>query len=159
MPAASDGPSAGLPETGLPRTFRPLGVRLAGWFFGGLLVVVCAGMWIGLGEELRGAFALRQQLTLLGLLVGLLACLHALMRCRVDADADGITIVNGYRTRRLQWPQIVDVHLPPGAPWATFDIADGTTVGALAIQGTDGDRARRDVLDLRALIADTRPAT
>ena len=31
------------------------------------------------------------------------------------------------------------MHLPPGAPWATLDLADGTTISAMAIQGSDGD--------------------
>ena len=37
--------------------------------------------------------------------------------------------------------------LPPGAPWATLDLSDGTTVSAMGIQGSDGARARRAVRD------------
>jgi hypothetical protein len=59
--------------------------------------------------------------------------------------------VNGYRKREYEWPEIVGVHLPPGAPWATLDLSDGSTATALAIQGSDGERARRAVRDLRAL--------
>jgi hypothetical protein len=61
-------------------------------------------------------------------------------------------VVNGYRRHELAWPQVVGVHLPPGAPWVTLDIADGTTVSAMGIQGSDGDRARRAVRDLRRLV-------
>jgi hypothetical protein len=153
MPAASE---VVPPE--LPHRWRPLGVRLAGWFFGGLFVVVCAAMWIGLGEELRGRFMLREELTMLALVVGLLVCLHAMMRCRVDADSDGVTVVNGYRTHRLPWSRIVDVHLPPGAPWATLDLVDGSTVSAMGIQGSDGVRSRRAVRELRALVERAHPA-
>lgn len=144
MPAAS--------EAGLPRRFRPLGVRLAGWFFGTLFVVVCAVMWIGLGAELRNSFLLRYQLTMLGIVVALVLCLHALMRCRIDADESGLRIVNGYKSRHLDWAQVVDVSLPPGAPWAIFDLVDGSTVSALGIQGSDGARARQQVRELRALV-------
>lgn len=152
MPADSDPHMAGL-----PRQFRPLGVRLAGWFFGGLFVVVCAAMWIGLGAELRAKFAVRQELTLLALAIGLLVCLHALMRCRVDATADGLRIVNGYKSRSVAWSQVVEVHLPPGAPWATLDLVDGTTVSAMGIQGSDGQRSRRQVQELRALVDAAHP--
>ncbi len=34
------------------------------------------------------------------------------------------------------------MHLPPGAPWATLDLADGTTISAMAFQGSDGARAQ-----------------
>ena len=43
------------------------------------------------------------------------------------------------------------MHLPPGAPWVTLDLADGTTVAAMGIQGSDGDRAKRAVRELRAI--------
>ena len=42
--------------------------------------------------------------------------------------------------------------MPPGAPWATLDLADGTTVPVMGIQGSDGQRARRAVRDLRTLV-------
>jgi hypothetical protein len=145
MPAVSEPPP-------LPHRWRPLGVRLAGWFFGTLLVVVCAAMWVGLGAELRARFNPAEVGTMLGLVVALLVGLHALMRCRLDASQDGLTVVNGYRSRRLDWAQVVSVHLPPGAPWAVLDLVDGTTVSAMGIQGSDGQRARAAVQELRALL-------
>ena len=153
MPAASE---AARPAPS--RRFRPLGVRLAGWFFGVLFVIVCAAMWIGLGAELRGKFAFRHELTLLGVGAALLVCLHALMRCRIDADETGLLVVNGYRSRHLDWSQVVAVHLPAGAPWATLDLVDGSTVSALGIQGSDGHRARQQVRELRELIERRHPA-
>lgn len=152
MPAGSD-PT----QTELPYVFRPLGVRLAGWFFGVLFVIICATMWIGLGAELREKFAVRHELTLLALAVGLLVCLHAMMRCRVEADQDGLRIVNGYRSRRLEWTQVVGVHLPSGAPWATLDLVDGSTASAMGIQGSDGVRAREQVRRLRTLLDQRQP--
>jgi hypothetical protein len=61
-------------------------------------------------------------------------------------------VVNGFRTRRLEWEQVLGVHLPAGAPWATLDLADGTTISAMAFQGSDGKAARDGVRQLRALI-------
>lgn len=153
MPAGSD-----RAPVGLPQRYQPLGVRLASWLFGSLFVVVCAGMWFGLGAELRGAFDIRHELTLLALVLALLACLHALSRCRVDAADDGLTIVNGYRTHHLEWSQVVGIELRPGAPWVTFDLDDGNTLSALGIQGSDGDRAYRQVRELRALIDSAHPS-
>ena len=48
MPADSD--------VTLPHTFRPLGVRLAIFVLGGLLVLVVAVMWLALPAEIRAQF-------------------------------------------------------------------------------------------------------
>src|SRR6478735_8323750 len=76
----------------------------------------------------------------------------ALGRARVTAEQASLVVVNGFRTRRLEWEQVLGVHLPAGAPWATLDLADGTTISAMAFQGSDGKMARDGVRQLRALI-------
>ena len=55
MPAVS--------EPALPHTWRPLGVRLAVVFFGGLLAVVCVAGWVAVGPEVRGRVTPYQQAT------------------------------------------------------------------------------------------------
>ena len=54
-------------------------------------------------------------------------------------------MVNGYRSRRFEWNEVVAVTLRPGSPWAVLDLADGTTVPAMGIQGSDGARATAQV--------------
>jgi len=78
---------------------------------------------------------------------------HAMARCRVDADDDGLTVVNRYRTHRLEWGQVVAVTLRPGNPWAVLDLSDGTTCSAMGIQGSDGARAQAALRELRAVLA------
>ena len=73
------------------------------------------------------------------------------------ATETGLMVVNGYRTRRFEWSQVIGVSLPRGAPWATLDLSDGTTVSVMGIQGSDGARARRAVRELRACIAANTP--
>jgi len=121
-------------------------------FFGGLLLVVCVAAWIAVGPEVRGTVDIFQRATLL--LVGAMvaAVAWALVRCRVTATEAGLEIVNGFRHRGYEWAEVVAVHLPRGAPFATLDLADGTTTQALGIQAADGDRARYAVGQLRALI-------
>ena len=146
MPAGSE------PLVRLPHTWRPFGVRVAGVIFGGLLLVVCAFAWFSFDDETRAKFTFFQRATLVFL--GLLAfsAWFALVRSRVVADEQKLTVVNGYRMREFEWPEVVAVHLPPGAPWATLDLSDGSTTTALAIQGSDGARAQRAVRQLRALL-------
>jgi hypothetical protein len=145
MPAGS--------ELTLPHTWRPLGVRLAGAFFGALLLVVCAAAWFTFDPETRAKFnpVQRGTLVLLGLLF--LGAGYALGRSRVVAEANRLVVVNGYRRREYAWAEVIAVHLPPGAPWAVLDLADGTSAPAMGIQGSDGARARRQVRELRAVLA------
>ena len=136
----------------LPHTWRPLGVRVAGVVLGAGLLVVCVLAWIGFDEETRSRFTLFQRGTVLAF--GLLAFLlwFALVRSRVVAEPERLVVVNGYRRREYEWAEVVAAHLPPGAPWMTLDLSDGTTVAAMGVQGSDGDRARRAVRELRTLI-------
>ena len=146
--AESSGPSG----TSLPQRFRPYGVRMAGWVFGVLLFLAGAFVWIAFPQEARDAFTGLQRGTVIAMFLGAVAIGHALGRCRVDATESGLRVVNGYRSHDLTWPQVLAVRLAPGDPWARLDLADGTTISAMGIQGSDGERARRQVAGLRALI-------
>src|SRR4051812_6149628 len=147
MPAVSDptGPS-------LPHTWRPLGVRLAMLFFGGLLAVVCVAAWIAVGADVRARVSLLQRGTLVAIAALAAAVGWGLVRCRVTAREAGVEVVNGYRRHEYEWPQIVAVRLPRGAPFATLDLADGTSMMVMGIQSADGDRAGVAVRELRSLV-------
>jgi hypothetical protein len=127
-------------------------VRLAVLFFGGLLLVVCVASWVAVGPEVRGRVTPYQQATLLMFAALAGAVMWGLVRCQVTATATGLTLVNGYRRHDYEWNEVVAVHLPRGAPFATLDLADGTSIQALGIQGTDGDRAHVAVRQIRILI-------
>lgn len=153
MPAGSD-PTRG---TTLPVTFRPLGVRVAVILFGVLLVGVCAVIWFAFPPEVRARFDILQRLTLLAFGLAFAAGGYALARCRVEARPDALVVVNGFRTRRFAWAQVVGVTLRAGAPWAALDLSDGTTIAAMGIQGSDGSRAAAQVQRLRAILAQQAP--
>ena len=140
-------------ELSLPHTWRPLGVRLAGAFFGGLLLFVCAAAWLTFDAETRAHFTTLQRVTLVGFGLAGFAVFFALVRSRVVAEQDRLVVVNGYRRHEYEWAELIAVHLPPGAPWAVLDLADGTSASAMGIQGSDGGRARQAVRELRVLIA------
>jgi len=139
-------------EVPLPRTWRPLGVRLAGAALGAALLILCVVAWVALPERITDQFTLFQRATLL-LLGGLaFAAGFALARSRVVATEGGLTVVNGYKRRDFVWAEVLAVHLPPGAPWAMLDLADGTSCPAMGIQGSDGARAHRAIRELRSLL-------
>ncbi|MER8187713.1 PH domain-containing protein [Kitasatospora sp. NPDC094015] len=86
---------------------------------------------------------------------GLLFAGVALMlaRPRVSADADGVTVVNFVRSRRLAWAEIVRVNFRAGDPWVTLDLADGTALAAVGIQAGGGrERAIAAARTLRDLV-------
>lgn len=144
MPVASD--------ADLPRTWRPLGVRLAVVFFGGLLVLVCTFAWFGFSEDVRDRFTLFQRATILFLGALYAAVGWALARSRVVAEPGRLVVVNGFRQHEWTWPEVVAIRMPRGAPWASLDLADGTTASVMALQATDGDRALGAVRELRLLL-------
>ena len=155
MPAGSDpssGSSAGQALPSLPRTWRPLGVRIAVIGLGLMLFVVCAAAWFGFDDSVRERFNLLQRITVLLMGAGLATCGWALGRARVTAEMEALVVVNGFRARQLDWEEVIAIHLPDGAPWATLDLANGTTISAMAFQGSDGGRARDGVRQVRALI-------
>lgn len=92
----------------------------------------------------------RAGLVLFGLVIA--GVLYLLARCRVSADAAGLTLVNPLRTRRLAWAEVLGVSMGEGEPWPTLDLSDGSTVSAMGIQRSDGERARRALAELRALL-------
>ncbi len=150
MPADSD---RGTRPPALPRTWRPLGPRIVGIAVTFALVAVVAVGWFSFDAETRGKFTWFQRGTLVFFGLLYLTLMMALIRSRAVAYADRLVVVNGYRRHEYAWPQIVAARLPPGAPWVTLDLADGETASVLAIQGSDGNRARVALRELKSLVA------
>jgi len=154
MPAGSDQGGRGTPAPApdLPVRLRPLGVRVMSVVLAVVLVGTVVAVWYAMPIDVRDQFTNFQKGTVIAMMLVAFVIGHALSRCRVDADEDGLTVVNGYRTHQLDWNQVVAVTLRPGNPWALLDLSDGTTRSAMGIQGSDGNRARRQVQQLRALV-------
>ncbi|RNL64409.1 PH domain-containing protein [Nocardioides marmoriginsengisoli] len=142
----------------LPHTWRPFGARMMGTALGVMLLVLTLAVWIAFGPDVRARFTVFQKSTLVFLGLIALGVWFALMRSRVSVDDQGVTVVNGYRTRHYDWSQIVAVNLRRGAPWAGLDLSDGTSISAVAIQSSDGSRAQQAVRDLRRLVVENTPA-
>lgn len=144
MPAAS--------EPRLPRTFRPLATRMAATLLGGMLLVICLAAWFLLARDIRDRFTPFQIGTMLFFGLLLFSVWWGLVRSRITVTAEKLVVVNGFRRHDYEQAQVLAVRLPSGAPWASLDLADGTTRTALGIQSSDGDRARAQLRELRALL-------
>ena len=139
-------PSAPLPA--LPVVFRPIRTRV-------VLLSVGFSMFLVLGviavilERLNSGE--RVTFVVTGFLF--LAVLALLSRPHIRADAEGVTVVNLTRTRRLAWAEILRVNLRAGDPWVFLDLADGTSQAAMGIQpGIEAKRAIADAVTLRQLV-------
>jgi Bacterial PH domain len=135
-----------------PRTFRPLGARVVALVAGACLVVMVAVMWLALPSRIRSAFNPLEVVTLLLVLIGILVVLYGIARTRLDVDASGLHVTNGYRRHDLEWAEAVAIHLGRGAPWAVLDTADGRIVKVMALQAADGPRARAATVWVRGRI-------
>ncbi|MFF9347574.1 PH domain-containing protein [Streptomyces sp. NPDC014734] len=131
----------------LPVTFRPTRTRVVLLTVGAVLFVVITAIALTLKQLSPGE---RTSFVFTALLFfGVLALLS---RPKIVAHADGVTVVNLTRTRRLSWPEILRVNLRAGDPWVFLDLSDGTSMPALGIQpGIAKEQAIRDTRTLRAL--------
>ncbi len=131
-----------------PATWRPRRARIIPYV---LAVVVVLGM-VALAVAMPSPWALGDRLGLVAMGLFVAGGLHMLARCKVVADDDGLTLVNGLRTHEYEWAEILGVSMGEGAPWPTFDLADGSTVVAMGIQSSDGESAHRAVAELADLV-------
>jgi hypothetical protein len=145
-------PSSSPPLPVLPWRYRPLGIRVAAAVMGSLLTGALVFFWLALPGSVRNEFTIAQRLTLVVIFAVMLAFLFGIARCAIRADDHGLRVVNVYKVRRLEWTEVVQVRLLRGDPWAVLDVDDGTRIKAMAIQGSDGRRARRATAQLRALV-------
>jgi hypothetical protein len=141
----------------LPHTWRPLGARVVGIALAVCLAAACVGAAIALGPESRAKFTIFQKGTLIFTVLGYGAVLYALLRSRAVATEAGLVVVNGYRRREYSWAEIVEVRLMRGAPWVTLDLADGTSASVMAVQGSDGERAKIAARQIRLLVMRAAP--
>ena len=118
-----------------------------------VLVAAIAFLWVMLPGEVQADFGIGQRVTLIGFFVAVLVLLNAIFRTSATADSSGLTVVNGYKKRRYDWPEVVKVTLTPNRPWALLDLAEGETISVMAIQVSDGSRARAAARELAAVLA------
>jgi hypothetical protein len=146
-------------------TFRPRVLPIVAIASSIGLVLLAAVFWLALPPHLKVLFTWPQRLGLLAILAFLVAVMWALAASYVRADDQGLRIRNALRTHVIAWQDVHKIVLRPGDPWAIALItprdgqpmetaADAERRGLMGIQSTDGERARRAVLELRRRQAD-----
>lgn len=118
------------------------------------MATMIMALMVWLAFAVAGTFKLADRIgiVLFGVLVA--AVLATVARARVTADEAGLTVVNPLRTHRYAWAEVVGVSFEQGAPWPYLDLADGSSKGAVGIQGSEGPAAWEAVAELRRMIAE-----
>lgn len=128
--------------------WRPRTTRIVAYITAGVIVL---GL-IVLAVVVAPQFKLSDRVLMVAFGALIAWILHMLARCRVVADEAGLTVVNAFRTRRFEWAEVVDVSMSVGEPWPTLDLADGTSIGAMGINGAEKTLATRQLTELKTLL-------
>lgn len=130
------------------RIFRPRAARIIGLSVAGVVTVVTAILIIVPPFSFR--LPDRIGIATVGAAIVWLCWRHASVVATPDLSS--LQIRNLIHTTRLEWPQIMSVRFGSGRPWASLDLADGTTIAVMAIQSADGERGRAEARRLAALV-------
>ncbi len=137
-------------------TYRPVAVRVATAAALAGLLVIGGVVWAVLPASIQDTVTLEQRVTIVLAVVGTAALLNGLARSRVATDADGLTVVNGYRTHQVRWEEVESIGIGRSAPWAVLERVDGDSLQVMALQTADGARAQAALDTLRAELAASR---
>ena len=139
------------------RTFRPLWGRVSAWF----VWVVAAGGSVVVGLTANGPLgaSAATKISFVAFALAVTWLLWRLGGVHAVPAPEGLTVRNLIYTRRLAWPEIVEVRLGPGDPWVRLDLADGGTIAVMAVQRADGERGMGEARRLRGLVTELGEAT
>jgi hypothetical protein len=121
--------------------------------FGALLVVA-----LSLRTNSTGVieFGPADQVAIAGLGAVLAAGVLFLGRSRVEADAEGVRILNVVVRHELPWQAVRAVRFDRKSAWASLLLENDDEVSVLAVQAADKERAVHAVEGMRALHAAAR---
>lgn len=86
------------------------------------------------------AYVWRVSMPVISLIV--IVVLLLVSRPKLVIAPSGLQVVNILHTRKIVWGEVVAVRFARDAPWASLDLADGSRLAMMAVQNSDGIRAR-----------------
>lgn len=84
--------------------------------------------------------------------VALAALLWRFASLKAVPSATGLRVVNLIRRHDVEWASIIGVGYSGGSPWAVLECSDTEEIAVMAIQRSDGERAKREASRLAALV-------
>jgi len=95
------------------------------------------------------AYVWRVSMPVISLIV--IAVLLLVARPKIVFSPQGLRVVNILRTREIGWSEVVAVRFARDSPWASLDLADGSKLALMAVQNSDGVRAREMATEIANL--------
>lgn len=132
-----------------PLVLRPRLVRIVSYVLGAVVLIGC----IAATSLMSGVDVLNRVLFPAFGLAVMWFC-HREGSVRAVATPEGLEVRNLFATRQLDWAEIVGISFPTGDPWAHLDLADGDTLGVMALQRSDGPRGMAGARTLAGWIRD-----
>ena len=137
--------------------FRPRRARVVVYVAAAAVLVVLVGMAVLLPSGGEQGWGLGSRLSVVVFALVVVWFLHRLANVRVIADDDGVEVVNILTRRRLEWAEVVGVRLSRDDAWLMLDVSDGTSLAAMGVQRSEGDRAQRQARDFARLVSQHSP--
>jgi hypothetical protein len=138
----------------LPTTFRPRWARRVIYPVMACLLAAMGYLALALPGGGAAGFRAGDRIAILLVAVAVAYVLQRIAAVRVEADELGLTVVNIVRRRRLEWAEVLGVRLAVGDPWLVLDLADGTSIAVMGVQGSDGEYARGQARRLARLVVE-----
>ncbi|MBW8173145.1 PH domain-containing protein [Ornithinimicrobium sp. Arc0846-15] len=83
----------------------------------------------------------------------LAAGLWRFVQLKAIPSQKGLTVINLFSRREIEWPEIAAIGFSDGAPWVTLELTDTEEISVMAIQRADGDLGVAEAGRLAALVA------
>lgn len=128
--------------------FHARQARVAGFVIGGVVL----GAMVLAALVVPSSFTAVDRMGFLVVGLAIFAFCYREATVRVTAAPDHLLVRNLFRSRRLDWAEVISVSFPQGDPWAHLDLADGDTIATMALQRADGDRGIAAARRLAALV-------
>jgi hypothetical protein len=139
------------------RVWRPRRGRLVCYGISAVLLAITAVIAFLLPHEGAFVFSIGDRIGVLVVALGICWFLHKHASVRITATPEHLTVRNLFRTRTLNWGEVLAVRFNPGDPWTYLDLADGETLAAMGIQSSDGPAAVESARELARLVRSLTP--
>jgi hypothetical protein len=137
---------------GTRRVFRQRRARVVVYACAALLFVTLTVVAAALPSSGPHPWGAASRASLVGIAVVGVWLLHRLAAVRIEADDDGVTVVNVVGRRRLEWAEIIGVRLSRDDPWLVLDLADGEALLAMGVARSEGKQAQEQARAFARLV-------
>ena len=133
--------------------FRPRRARVVVYSCAAAVLVVLVGMAVLLPSGGSSAWGAGSRLAVVAFALFAVWFLHRLASVRVVTDEAGVEVVNILTRRRLEWAEVVGVRLSRDDAWLMLDVSDGTSLAAMGVQRSEGERGLAQAREFARLVS------